>query len=332
MNHQRDVSVFQSILRCIPTFWILGICVTFCLVSNGLGQTSRKKPTRVSPPNFTTNEFDGVFFADVSKQLIGEPPSKAAPSSAANAKAVVAGPSSETGVGVATNLWKERISGQSIEDLVKEAKRRLDSIVTTPSKFTAGGYKDARREFTLLAVLFAAVELYPEQVRWKNSAAVARGRLGRMAANAKVGTAPVFNEAKLRMDDLNTLLKGSPLNDPSPASELNWAEMVDRVPSMQILEWGLREQLAPKVASEAAFKENSEEILMYAELVSLIGETLHQPGMNDADDDEYKIWSKKMVSEALKIRDSVKLNNAAMAREASGQLDQSCNGCHNTFR
>ena len=309
----------------------LGLSALLPVASHG--QQLRRKPSRVPPPNFQPREFDGVFFEDVTGQLVGKPTAR----SPAGAPPAVTSLPGQVPIATApgeqgSNLWKERISGQSLEDLVKEGKRRLDGIVTTPAKFSAGGYKEARREFTLLTILFATIEQYPEEVRWKSSASIARSRFGRMAANAKVGTAPAYQEAKLRMEDLNSLLKGTALTDTAPPVEILWGELIDRVPSMQILEWALREQLNPKVASESAFKSQVEEVLTYAELIALIGETMHQPGMADADDEEYKNWTMKMVAEATRIREAVQLDNPTMAREAAGQLDQACNGCHNTFR
>jgi len=296
-------------------------------------QQLRRKPMRAARPPLIPQEFEGVFFVDVLKQLVGQPPSASdLASSSTEADEVVTSDASGNSNSSGSAIWKERISGQSIEDLVKEGKRRLDSIVTTPAKFAAGSYKDARREFTLQAILFAVIEMYPEKVRWQNSATIARGRFSRMAANAKVATGPAFNEAKLRMEDLGTLLKGSPLNDTSPIAELNWSEIADRVPSMQVLEWAFRENLNRFVASEAEFKSHTDETLKFAELIGMIGETLHQPGMNDADDGEYKSWTSQMILEAKHIADAVKLNNPTMAREAAGQLDKACNACHNTFR
>ena len=298
------------------------------------GQQVRRKPMRSLAPKLNPQEFEGVFFADVQKQLIGPPPASGAvaDSGAGPGTASTSTDSTNGSSNAGNNVWKDRISGQSIEDLVKEGKRRLDTFVTTPAKFTGGSYKDVRREFTLLAILFTAIEQYPDKIRWQASASIARARFARLAANTKVATTPTYNEAKLRMEDLTTLLKGSPLTDSAPPTELVWSEIADRVPSMQVLEWALRENLGRFVASEAEFKSHSEEALMYAELIGLIGETLHQPGMNDAEDAEYKSWSAKMIQEATRIKDAVKLNNPTMAREAAGQLDQSCNACHNTFR
>ena len=299
-----------------------------------IGQQIRRKPMRAAAPQLKPEAFEGVFFADVQKQLVGPPPTAGAiadsgnHSSSATSSLNSTGNSNDTG----SNVWKERISGQSIEDLVKEGKGRLDTFITTPAKFSGGSYKDARREFTLLAILFATIEQFPEKIRWQSSASLARAKFARIAANTKIASTPTFNEAKQRMEDLASLLKGSALSDSVPATELIWSDVADRVPSMQILEWSFREHLNRYVASEAEFKSHSEDVLKYAELIGLIGETLHQSGMPDAEDSEYKSWSSKMIQEATRITEAVKLNNPSMAREAAGQMDQSCNACHNTFR
>lgn len=295
-------------------------------------QTLRRKPVRATPPKFDASEFEGIFFDDVSKQLVGPKPTLGRESGVSEPIASTNSTQLTTNQATGSNVWQERISAQSLEDLVKESKNRLDAIVTTPAKFAAGGYKDARREFTLLGILFATIELYSDDVRWKSSSSVARARFTRMAANAKVGTAPAFNEAKLRMEDLGTLLKGSALTDSNNPPELVWTEISDRGPSMQILEWSLREKLSPMVASEKEFNNNGEEIQKYGELVALIGEALHQPGMLDADDEEYQKWSKQMIDAASRVVESVQLSNPTLGREAAGQIDQSCNACHNTFR
>ncbi len=318
---------YRIIVVVFSAIWIVSLAPSYA-------QQTRRKPARATAPTLTPQDFEGVFFADVQKQLIGPAPTVASQGKASleRGPGPTVGGSGHNASGTGNNLWKERISGQSIEDLVKEVKGRLETFITTPSKFSGGSYKDARREFTLLAILFAAIEQYPEKIRWQASASLARGRFGRVAANTKIATTPTFNEAKLRMEDLATLLKGSTLSDGAPVTELIWSDIADRVPSMQILEWALREHLNRYVGSEAEFKSHSEDILKYAELVALVGETLHQPGMTDADDAEYKSWSTKMVQEATRLSEAVKLNNPSMAREAAGQLDQSCNACHNTFR
>ena len=315
----------------IATYRLVLYFVLAIFVSNAVfAQTVIRKPQRATPPMLEKEDFQGVFFDRVAEQLVGQPPQDSSVAVAMN-KNSQSSVSDESSSGAAS-VWKERISPQSIEDLVKETKLRLDGIVTTPAKFSAGAFKDARRNFTLLATLFTVVELYPEKVKWQASAPVARARFSRVAANTKIGSAPAYNEAKLRLEDMNSMLKGSTLSDPSPAVEIAWSDVADRIPSMQLLEWGFRDNLSGMVSSEDAFSQNQEEILKYAELIAMLGETLSQPGMTDGDDRDYQVFAKRMIDEATKVTQAVKLNNPTMAREAAGQIDQSCNACHSSYR
>ncbi|MFM7930091.1 MAG: hypothetical protein ACKO9Q_20480, partial [Pirellula sp.] len=238
--------------RSIPKRTLLaGLILSASVGSYSLAQKSVRKPDRAKPPQFQANEFSGVFFADARSQLQG-PATLGAPSQVADAPMTTSSDSSETAPTAKGNdVWKQLISGSTIEDLVKESKSRVDGIITTPAKFASGGYGEARREFTLLGSLMGIIAQYPEEIRWKNSAPYARTAFARMAANCKVGTQPVYNEAKLRQQDLQDLLKGSKLN--GNPEETTWADTADRGPTMQILEWALRENLAPNTSNEDNF-------------------------------------------------------------------------------
>lgn len=300
------------------------------------GQKQIKRHKRVAPPEFKTGQFDGIFFEDALAQLQGDRPNSV------DATKVMTTPRAqgESSTSVAVNesvttgeggaIWKSIISGESIEDLIKESKSKLDKVVTTPAKFAGGGFGEARKEFTLIATLMAIVVRYPEDIRWKNSAEYIQRVFARTASNCKVGTQPVFNEAKQRHQDLQDLLKGSKVN--GNADEVTWEDIADRGPTMQILEWALRENLAPNVNNEKQFKQSQADIIRYAELVAAYGTVLHQSGMTDADDETYVELSKSMVAAALEVRRTAKSDDAEGARVAVGKVDQSCNKCHESYR
>ena len=149
------------------------------------------------------------------------------------------------------------------------AQEPLDELVASPTKF-AGGYKEARREFSLEALMFAIIEQYPGDVRWKRSAAVARDALARMAANAKVSSPQAYKEAKQRVDDLAELLNGNNL-DGTPNSELVWSDVIDRVPLMQLLDWAQQQHINTYSSSPENFKEHKEELQRFAEFLQLRG-------------------------------------------------------------
>lgn len=316
----------------IRSWRILSLCLLTCLALDGsLHAQKTKKHPRAHPPKFPANEFSGVFFPDPIAQLQGSPPSASAMASQSNSPAASTDsePASENMV-AGNDVWKQLISGPTIEDLIKESKARVDGVITTPAKFAGGGYAEARREFTLLGSLMAIISQYPEDIRWKSSAPYARTVFARMAANCKVGTQQVFNEAKLRQQDLSDLLKGSKLN--GTPEETSWADTADRGPAMQLLEWALRENLAPNTNSEDNFNNNMEEVTKYAELVAAYGQILQQEGMTDADDETYVQYAGAMVNAARDVLKSVRTKDAEAARSAVARIDQSCNKCHETYR
>ncbi len=308
-------------------------CLAFCslLVSSTvLAQRSVRKPKRATPPTFQPNEFSGVFFNDVLSQLQGDMPS-ARPAIATNNATTVPvdagnGNLRETN---GSSIWKEIVSAATIEDLIKESKTRLDGLITTPARFS-GGVADVRKEFTLMASTMAVIAQYPEEIRWQSSASYAQRIFARMASNCKVGTQPVFNEAKQRQQDLQNLLKGTKLT--GAADEVSWADTADRGPSMQILEWALRENLIPATNSEKSFRDKKEDIVKYSELISMFGNIIQQPGMTDADDKEYKKFALVMTRNAQDILKAVRANDAELARTTVGRMDQACNKCHESYR
>ena len=302
------------------------------LGSTVLAQRPVKKPRRAAPPNFQPNEFSGIFFSDALSQLQGDRPS-AQPTLASITKSNTANDSnsvdSSTNAATGNSMWKEIVSASTIEDLIKESKTRLDALITTPAKFS-GGVVDARREFTLMASTMAVIAQYPEEIRWQSSSVYAQRVFARMAANCKVGTQPVFNEAKQRQQDLQNLIKGTKLN--GTADEVTWADTADRGPTMQILEWALRENVMPATNNANKFRDSQEDVVKYAELIAMLGSIIQQPGMTDSNDAEYKQFAVVMTSAALDVAKAARTNDAELARTAVGRIDQACNKCHETYR
>ena len=310
------------------------LVVAACCTS-AAAQSSRR-PVRVEAPSFKPNQFDGIFFPNPAAQLQGERPTTAPAGSyqpdhePGRAGGVAAGDSS-----AADSLgWRELISATSLEDLIKASKLRLDKIVTTATAFKGGGFVPARTEFSLQALLFAIIETYPGDVRWKNSAAEARRLMTRTAANTKIGSDQVFSEAKARLLDLDDLLAGSTLSGrpDEAAEEIDWSRLIDRVPLMQLLEWAQEKNLNKLVANESQFKDSSEDVLRYAELIAVLGQIALADGMPDASDDDYAALSRTMIAAARQVALAAKTGNAELARSAAGQIGQTCTNCHDSFR
>lgn len=325
----------MTVLRLVA---ILGLVALAWQLQNSksFGQGPRL-PARAKAPQFEAGKFEGLFFPDVNAALTGELPQKQASLQIASADkasttADAAAQSSADGGQPENDQmgWKSLVTATSLEDLVKESKLRLDKVVTTPTAFAGGGYNEARKEFSLLSLLFAIIENYPAEVRWKKNAAAARSAMERTAANTKVGSRQVYDEAKKRLSDLESLLSGTALSA-EVKSEIVWENLIDISPIMKLLDWAHNQEISKMTASEALFKQNREAISRYAELVAILGKTVTFENMPHADDDQFVAFAKDMIAQAQQLSLAVKSENAELARTASGKLGQCCTNCHDSF-
>lgn len=273
----------------------------------------------------------GIFFEDAFRDGLTGPRPKVragAPNSPSVPQEASSGPMPES----SGYAWSELISAATIEDEIKAIRTRVEESVKTSGHFQARGYVDARRELSMAAVLFAIIADYDDEVRWKTSAPVARDSLARAAANAKVGTTPVYREAKQRLRDLDDLIRGSSLVGKPAATDIAWGEMFDRGPLMLRLEQSQKERLAMWLASPKEFNSQREHIIHEAELVAMLAQVLVTQGMQDADDDEYRAYCNLLKEAAQSVVNGVKRNDYDAARKSAGEIQKSCSECHELYR
>ena len=229
--------------------------------------------------------------------------------------------------------WSAIISPTTIEDAIKAMKLQVDAEVTTPSDFAGKGAKLARRDFSVLAMLFAIAGEYDGEVRWKKDAPAARDVFARTAANAKVGTNQVFQEAKLRKDELTDLISGSsPFGDKTADAKASWKDVCNRSPLMQHLEAIWEPKLKPLLADKGQFTAAADKILVDAEMIAAIGDVLGKEGMEDGDDPDYKKFCDDLRKGARDIVDGVKLKSFEQASAGGTIIGKACAECHENYR
>lgn len=307
---------------------VLACIAVLAMISPAIAQRSGTKPTRAEAPNFSKSDSEGIFFDNVKSLLKGELPSTRTIAS------ISENPSKTEAAESTTNdplAWKNLITPNSLEDLVKGSKLELDKIVTTPAAFMGGGFKAARREFSLQAVLFSVIEEYPGEVRWKSNSAIARELLTRAASNTKVGSIRTYNESKKRLLDLSDLVNGASLAGEA-RTDIAWGEAIDRSPLMELLKWAFDEHVAKYCASESEFQSKREEIRKYAELISVLGKIAIHEDMPDGSDAEYVAFANEMIARSHDIALAVEANNADQARTSAAKVGQSCTDCHESYR
>jgi cytochrome c556 len=182
-------------------------------------------------------------------------------------------------------------------------------------------------------MLFGIAGEYDGEVRWKKDSPAARDVFARTAANAKVGTSQVFQEAKLRRDELGDLVNGSsPFGGKEAEAKATWKDVCNRAPLMQHLESIWEPRLKPLLADKGQFTANGSKIAHDAEMIAAIGDVLAKNGMADADDDEYQAFCAKLRDGGKAIAEAVKVKNFDAAAAGSGIISKSCVACHENYR
>jgi hypothetical protein len=301
-----------------------------------LAQTKAPKAVkRAQPPKFGKSD---PFYEDAFKEgLVGERPAdlgKAAAVASAPAGTNTSAPASGSAAPAASGGgWSKFISATTIEDTIKALKQQVDQEITTPSDFAGKGHTLARRDLTLLAVLFGIAGEYDGDVRWKKDAAAARDAFGRSAANFKVGTPQAFNEAKTRKEELNDLVGGSsPFAGKQADAKPVWGQVAGRAPLMQYLEAAWEPRLKPALADKGQFNSKADAVLRDAEMFAAIGEVLAKEGMPDADSAEYKAFCVRLRDGAKTIIEAVKNKSYDQASGASAAIGKACAECHENYR
>ncbi len=322
----------MSMKRLLASAGILLVCLSLAIAAKGQSAPKKKYP-RAELPQFNREEADRIFFDDVFSHLVGNRPQRGVPPATNPPSPAPASSEGNGGRATTATAWSQVISSTTIEDEVKSLKLDVDRVVTTPSEFAGRGYKAARLDFSLLTVLFAIIDRYDADVRWKESAAEARDLFAHTAANLKAGgSIQVYNESKLRKQDLDNLIRGSKLPAQETQAEATWEGLVDRSPLMQLLETRLAAKLKQSTGAAGEFRTQADSIRHEAEITAAIGVVLLSKGMEDADDAEYRRLAESLTRGGTLMAQAATSQDEAAAQRAMTEISRSCMDCHENYR
>jgi len=224
------------------------------------------------------------------------------------------------------------ISPATLEDEIKRVRLQFDSSITTPAGFASGGFQTARVQLTVLASLFAIINEHNGEVPWKKDAAAVRDLIARTASNCKSGSGQVYNEVKLRRNDLKDLVSGSGLADRQSEPQNDWSIIADRVPLMIYLESLIDGPIKEGTRNIASVKSEADRLRRAAELIAAVGEILSKDGLADSDDTDYVALCREMMAASRGITLALDQGNAVAVNFAAGAVTRACAKCHGGFR
>lgn len=314
---------------------ILVVAVSVCCCECGPVASAQEvsKPKRARLPN--PSDFpNGIFFKDAFREaLVGSRPAKLGLRQLADKDGANDAGANDDGTESSGTRWSEIVSARTLEDEVKALQMAVQKSVTTPGRFNGGGYRDVRRQFTEVATLFAVIHEYDGQVRWKETAPLARDLFARVAANAKVTSTQAFNQAKLRKFDLEELVRGGSLvSNKKTEPDNDWSTICDRGPLMQRFTQSYDEGLMIWTSNESEFNKNASNIVREAELLKVFAEVLQCEGMEDAGDEDYDNYSQELSKASDAVLRAVRDKDAKAARVATSLVGKSCTQCHEDYR
>ena len=296
------------------------------------GRSALQPIRRAKPPASAWDKTTSkIFLDDAFVELDGERPDFAAAT-----KPLATAGASQSGAATAPAAggfkWSALASEETLTDEIKDMKAVLTGVVASQSDFKGGGYDKAREAFSAVALAFGVIAAYDQEIRWKKDAETARDLFARVGSNCKVGTDQSFNESKLRVDDLESLLDGnSPSSRADREDDFRWSQVAGRPALMSRLE-AADATLAAAGASKADFDKAMERVVRDAEIVALIGEVIQRADYEFYDDDTYRGYASAMRDAALRVRDAAKKKDYETARGALGELKKSCDSCHGDYR
>lgn len=272
-----------------------------------------------------------TFLDDAFAELDGPRPDFAAAGKAVGAGGVQGGAAAapEAGGGF---KWSALVSEETLTDEIKDLKRAATEAVASPSDFKGGGYDRARVAFSTAALAFGVIAAFDKDIRWKKDAESIRDLFARVGFNCKAGNDQSFNESKLRVADLESLLEGStPSARADREEDFRWSQVAGRPPLMSRLETA-DNAISAAVASKGDFDKAAERLLHDSEMVAIIGEVIQQADYEYFDDDTYRGYASAMRDAAVQLRAAVREKNYEAARAAAGSLKKSCDTCHGDYR
>ncbi len=297
-----------------------------CLASSEAASPGK----RARPPKFSKSIQD-VFFPDAREKLVGPRPASAA-SVGSPTTATLAEPSSPVNGETDAATWSKLITAEALEDEIKAQQLKLAATVENATRFKGGEYQLARAHLSVLAALLAIVADYDGSVRWKSEAASLSYLIGRAGANCKVASDASYKESRSRSEDLQNLVRGGSLQLPPAKSDTQWSQLADRGSLMKRLEQAQQQAILPLVASPREFERSADGLLHDTQIVAALAEAITREGYEFADDETYLEYARAMRQQALTLRDAALGGNYEQARQAAGQLGQSCTNCHEGYR
>ncbi|MCA9259944.1 MAG: cytochrome c [Planctomycetales bacterium] len=328
-----------------PTLAALAGIAAVCAAPLALGDDGA--PTRrAAPPPVAAAGSAGAFFDDARQALVGTRPAAGETESRGQSDGGAGGTSSAADGGGTTQdgkggAWSRVIEADALLAEIKRNNNELTPLLANASRFKSGAV-ECRRGLSTLAVWFAVVSHYDDEIRGKEFAGPLAAALAKAARNAKAPTDQSYAEVRRRKADLDDVLRGQApglegyaLNASSDEAQRPWevwSQLADRADLMQRLEIALRDVVGPALANERTFEREADRVAEEAQLATVLARVMRMPDYEFHDDESFAQFARELEQAAIEVTAAARERNYSAARAAAGRVTQSCSDCHEGYR
>jgi Cytochrome C' len=322
------MSGFGSFLRKGIVFGV-GVACLACS-HHSLGQAPAAREYRAKRPDWEgkdspvivsdETELDALLLR-LNKRQAGRPNTPTQPSSAGKEPQVVV-PS-----------WMAWTSRESLESEVKVELRNLQGLLQKSSEFSASSHRETKHCFARLAMLFAFIADFPEEIRWKSSAAAASHHFHQIFQKLRGGSPADYKLAQEGRDSLRELLDGGSPNFDTIKNRSTQSQcVVERVSVMQKLEALTENSMGGFLSSAREFSKHRKEFTQDAEIVGMLAVLLAFKGVEGTDDSDYLNFVRTFQAEVGELVKIAREGDYEQSRLQLGKVNQVCTTCHEEYR
>ncbi|MEM9353579.1 MAG: hypothetical protein AAGA92_11250 [Planctomycetota bacterium] len=306
-------------------YWILlvGLATANPGLAFGESEPSAEKPARARPPEWG-DEAASVFFTDVRDVLVGERPSLGDSSRRTEQSSP-----DQRAPGIA---WSDAVPGDVVITEIKRTVGQLEASLASPGKFRGGGNAAAEKHFRWLALLFAIVEEFDAEVRWKREAAGLRNYAAAVAEACSGTDESAYQRASLAGQDFADLVRGQrPAVSENPSAD-DWSQLADMSLVMRRMELSLENRVKAALANRKSFRRLSDEASHEAALLAMLASATVHEGSDYAGDDDFETLARKLQVSSRDLMKALENREYETAQQSGAAVTRSCAECHDSYR
>ena len=259
-------------------------------------------------------------------------PTTAAPAVADNVprKMEDPAPAAESGGGGGDD-WKDLISGDDLQEEVKQIRIALKNSMQGPGQYNAH-YKEIQVEGAVLAGLAAIALKHPDPPSWKAKAKFVRDAASDVASKSKGLGQKAFEDTQKPYEKVDALLSGnSPADLGESADDVPFSEVANRKGLMTRMEQA-DQWMRSNVTNDSVLKKEAEKVGHESAVLAALSKIISSEGYDSADEDDYKGFAKKMIEASLDINKAAKSGDLNGFNDAMSRVKKQCDGCHLGYR